>query len=107
MEYIVFDLEFNQGFNKKTNKTYSDNACPFEIIQLGAVKLDSNFNIIAAFDTFIKPCLYTSMHPYVAKITGIKIEYLENAPTFKEAFKKFTEFVSSDDPIFLYGEKVI
>ena len=100
MEYIVFDLEFNQGFNKKTNKTFSDNACPFEIIQLGAVKLDSNFNIIAAFDTFIKPCLYTSMHPYVAKITGISMEDLENAPTFKEAFKKFTEFVSSDDPIF-------
>ncbi len=28
------------------------------------------------------------------------MEDLENAPTFKEAFKNFTEFVSSDDPIF-------
>lgn len=31
MEYIVFDLEFNQGFNKKTNKTFSDNACPLKL----------------------------------------------------------------------------
>lgn len=100
MEYIVFDLEFNQGFNKKTNKTFSDNSCPFEIIQLGAVKLDNNFNIVSAFDTFIRPCLYTSMHPYVSKITGIKIEDLEDAPTFKEAFRKFIDFVDGDDPIF-------
>ncbi|WP_300280138.1 3'-5' exonuclease [Peptacetobacter sp.] len=100
MEYIVFDLEFNQGFNRKSNKTFSDNSCPFEIIQLGAVKLDSNFNIIAAFDTFVKPCLYTSMHPYVSKITGISIEDLKNAPSFKEAFKNFTDFLSDKDSIF-------
>lgn len=100
MEYIVFDLEFNQGFNRKSNKTFSDDLCPFEIIQLGAVKLDKNFNIIAAFDSFVKPCLYTSMHPYVSKITGITIEDLKNAPTFKEVFRDFMNFVSDNDSIF-------
>ena len=46
MEYVVFDLEFNQGFDKEHNKTVSNERCPFEILQIGAVKLDSNFNII-------------------------------------------------------------
>ncbi|EGT3930605.1 exonuclease, partial [Clostridioides difficile] len=32
MEYIIFDLEFNQGFDKKLNKTVSNEKCPFEII---------------------------------------------------------------------------
>ena len=37
MEYIIFDLEFNQGFDKKLNKTVSNEKCPFEIIQIGAI----------------------------------------------------------------------
>ena len=44
MEYIIFDLEFNQGFDKKLNKTVSNEKCPFEIIQIGAIKLDSKYN---------------------------------------------------------------
>ena len=43
MEYVVFDLEFNQGFDKTLNKTVSNERCPFEIIQIGAIKLDSHF----------------------------------------------------------------
>ena len=100
MEYIVFDLEFNQGFNRKHRKTFSDDLCPFEIIQIGAVKMNSNFQIIETFDTFVKPCIYTSMiHPYVAKITGIKLSDLSNAPKFKEAFAEFCKFISNNDPV--------
>ena len=44
MNYIVFDLEFNQGYNFEDEpKNIINPKCPFEIIQIGAVKLDDNF----------------------------------------------------------------
>ena len=95
MEYIVFDLEFNQGFDKALNKTVSNERCPFEIIQIGAIKLDSHFNIIDTFNSYVKPQIYKSIHPFVGKMTGIKAEDVINAPTFAQVYKDFKKFVST------------
>lgn len=40
MNYIVLDLEWNQSAD---GKAYTNSRIPFEIIQIGAVKLDENF----------------------------------------------------------------
>lgn len=67
MNYIIFDLEFNQGFDRVNNKTVSNAKCPFEIIQIGAVKLDSELNIIDTFSSYIKSQIYKDIHPFVKK----------------------------------------
>ena len=95
MEYVVFDLEFNQGFDKTLNKTVSNEKCPFEIIQIGAIKLDSHFNIIDTFNSYVKPQLYKSIHPFVGKMTGIKLDDVKDAPTFSQVYKNFKKFISS------------
>ncbi len=95
MEYIIFDLEFNQGFDKTLNKTVSNEKCPFEIIQIGAIKLDSNFKVIETFNSYIKPQIYTSIHPYVGKMTNISLNKVKDAPTFPNAYKEFKKFISS------------
>ena len=74
MEYIVFDLEFNQGFDKKLNKTVSNEKCPFEIVQIGAVKLNSNLEMIDTFNSFVKPNIYKEIHPFIKKMTNITNE---------------------------------
>ncbi len=99
MEYIVFDLEFNQGFDRKLNKTVSDEKCPFEIIQIGAIKLDSNLDMIGTFNTFIKPSIYKEIHPFIKKMTHITNEDVKNAPCFSEAFNLFKSFLNSEDNI--------
>lgn len=99
MEYIVFDLEFNQGFDKEYNKTVSNEKCPFEILQIGAVKLDSNFNIIDTFNSFVKPQIYTDIHPFVGKMTHITFDKVKDAPTFPTVFKEFKKFMSSKSSI--------
>ena len=76
MEYIVFDLEFNQGFDRKLNKTVSDETCPFEIIQIGAVKLDSNLDMIDTFNTFVKPNIYKVIHPFIKKMSLAFLKHL-------------------------------
>ncbi|MGL6105951.1 exonuclease domain-containing protein [Romboutsia sp.] len=99
MEYIVFDLEFNQGFDKALNKTVSNERCPFEIIQLGAIKLDSNFNIVDIFNSYVKPEIYKDIHPFVGKITGITKNDVYDAPSFTQVYKEFRKFITSKNPI--------
>ena len=43
LKYIIFDLEFNQSCNKEDKVLQ----LPFEIIQIGALKLDENFKTIS------------------------------------------------------------
>ena len=99
MEYIDFDLEFNQGFDKKLNKTVSDEKCPFEILQIGAVKLDADLNIIDTFNTFVKPNIYKEIHPFIKKMTNIIHEDVKDAPNFPQAFNNFKEFMNNDKNI--------
>lgn len=100
MHYIVFDLEFNQPFPFKTGKvTTLDPECPFEIIQIGAVKLNEDFQITGSFDFSIKPQIYQRIHPYVEKITGIRMEQLIDRPAFPAAYEAFLSFIGNGDSV--------
>ncbi|WP_312043549.1 hypothetical protein [Anaerotignum sp.] len=68
MNYIVLDLEFNQSFPFKTGETVAPvPECPFEIIQIGAVKLNDSFQQIDTFNALIQPKIYPRLHPFVEK----------------------------------------
>lgn len=99
MEYIVFDLEFNQGYDRLLNKTISNDRCPFEIIQIGAIKLDSQFNIIDTFNSYVKPEIYKEIHPFVSKMTGITLKTVAGAPNFAKVYKDFKKFINTKKPI--------
>lgn len=104
MNYIVFDLEFNQGFNYKTqNITTINPKCPFEIIDIGGVKLNEDFRLISTFDELIKPEIYKRLHPFIKKMTGISKESLKTAKSFNEVYKGFKEFVSDVDVLCVWG----
>lgn len=96
MNYIVFDLEFNQGLNGCSHITNINPRCPFEIIQIGAVKLNSKLELISSFDRLVKPAIYTDINPYVKEITGITIEQLLDKKSFSEVYGEFTEFIGHD-----------
>ncbi|PKM94383.1 MAG: hypothetical protein CVU84_09945 [Firmicutes bacterium HGW-Firmicutes-1] len=100
MHYIVFDLEFNQVCPPKTEEiTANSIKCPFEIIQIGAVKVNSSFETISTFNRLIKPCIYPTMNPFVSKLTRITMEQLEMEQPFDEVVHDFIDFIGSDDAI--------
>jgi len=100
MNYLIFDLEFNQHYSVlKEDKNISSINCPFEIIQIGAVKLDKNLNTISNFDFIIKPEIYLEIHPYVKDLTGLTIEKLNSAQSFKEVYKNLCKFMADDNCI--------
>lgn len=96
MNYIIFDLEFNQKHpdNKDISSTLT-----FEIIQIGAIKLDKNFNTVDTFNELIKPTVYSAIHPYVENLTNITIDKVSSCKNFPEVYENFLKFIGSEKNI--------
>ena len=82
MHYIVFDLEWNQADPEKEEARKS---LPFEIIEIGAVKLDENLNSIDTFHRIIKPVVYTKLFTHTKEIVNLTDEDLLDGTDFKSA----------------------
>ena len=100
MYFIVFDLELNQDFSSLQNLYKKTSSVPFEIIQIGAVKLDSEFNTVDTFNRYVKPTIYTKINPFITELTGITTEQLQSEEQFPEIYKAYTEFIAGTDSIF-------
>lgn len=110
MNYIIFDLEFNQNYNDKTkdipkSKSIASSKLPFEIIQIGAIKINENFETISTFNSLVKPIVHKTIHPYVNKITGITEDYLLDEPEFLKVYEDFIKFIgdSRDSILCVWG----
>jgi DNA polymerase III epsilon subunit-like protein len=82
MDYIVYDTEFSQPQPKlyNPNSRFRPNpVSPFEIIEIGAVKVSKDLEITETFSTdLIKPAIYRRLSPIVVRKTGIKPKDLES-----------------------------
>ncbi len=104
MNYIVFDLEFNQGYNfEKETKTKINRKCPFEIIQIGAIKLNEDFETISSLDILVKPEIYPILNPYVKEITGLTMDDLDRGKSFKEIYSEFIDFIKTESVLCVWG----
>ncbi len=100
MFFILFDLEFNQDISSLQNFERERAPYPFEIIQIGAIKLDAELNTLGTFNRYIKPTFYTKMNPFVSELTGITTEQLLTEEPFSEIYKAYTTFINESDSIF-------
>lgn len=92
--YIVFDLEWNQS---STGKADSVADFPFEIIEIGAVKLDEQFHILEEFHRLIRPQVYQKMHYAISEVTHMSMEELQTkGVTFAEAAQDFLDWCGPD-----------
>ncbi|MDU3354743.1 MAG: exonuclease domain-containing protein [Clostridium sp.] len=71
-------MEFNQSCNKEDKVLQ----LPFEIIQIGALKLDENFKTISTFNKLVKPTVYKNILPYIQELTKITNEMVSIAQNF-------------------------
>ena len=79
MNYIVFDLEWNQC---PYGKEQENERIPFEIIEIGAVKLDSDKKIIDEYHTLIQPRVYKKLHFRTQEIIRLDMKALEKGTAF-------------------------
>lgn len=86
MNYIVFDLEWNQ--NPSGKKTRNDRL-PFEIIEIGAVKVNSKKEITDHFHRLIKPQVYKWIHDSIHEVIHVDYKDLMKGVPFEQAVREF------------------
>lgn len=87
MNYIVFDLEMNNKWGTKIH----------EIIEIGAVKINSDMEIVNNFQAFIKPKLYPTISKLIKKKTRIKQEWIDNAKELPFVIEDFRQWIGEED----------
>ena len=93
MRYIVMDLEWNQCPSGKEDEVEK---LPFEIFEIGAVKLDEDMNRLDSYSCYIKPQVYKELH-YIAKgLTHVSMESLNAGKTFADAVGEFIGWCEKD-----------
>lgn len=93
MNYIVLDLEWNQCPDGKEKE---EALLPFEIIEIGAVKMNSEHMILDQFHELIHPQVYRSLHFMTKEIITIREEDLKQCRNFPEVIHDFFEWCGED-----------
>lgn len=93
MNYIVLDLEWNQS---PLGKEFEIKKLPFEIIEIGAVKLDDNLKEVDRFHKIVRPDVYKDLHYKTKQIVNLTNEDLRKGEPFREAFASFRKWCGND-----------
>ena len=85
MNYIIFDLEWNQCGSE--SEILTEPVClPGEIIEIGAVKLDDTFRKTDELRLLIRPQFYPKLHHRIVSLTGLRDKELaEKGLTFPQS----------------------
>lgn len=62
---------------------------PFEIIEIGAVKMDGERNVVGTFHRIVKPVVYQHLHHRTREVVGLTEEDLQNGIPFAQAVQEF------------------
>ena len=93
---IVLDLEFTPIRDADLQAIASS-----EILEIGAVKLNEQNEILGEFQTYVRP-RYSVIPPYITKITGIQEETVAHAPGYESAVQDFIQWVGTAVPSRFY-----
>jgi inhibitor of KinA sporulation pathway (predicted exonuclease) len=88
-KYIVLDLEMCDVPSGEKREVFNS---PKELIQIGAVMLDSEYNVIDHFDMLVKP-EYGTVTPNIQKLTGISQNDVQNATDTEKALAELEKWI--------------
>lgn len=67
-----------------------------EIIEIGAIVIDNDFNIIDQFDIFVKPTIHTQITAFCHELTSITQEDVDNGLELEQALTELQTFLSNN-----------
>lgn len=96
MEFIILDLEWNNGYAKPFGKPIN------EIIEIGALRVDENLQIQDGFKQLVTPVLTGKLSGRVKQLTHISNEDLQQEGiSFSRAIARFINWLGEGEKIFL------
>lgn len=91
MEYIILDNEWNTSYKKINGKCFN------ELIEIGAVKLDSKLREISRFSVLIKSTFTKKLSSRFQRLTNITTEEMNSkGMTFSQAVALYSEWAGTD-----------
>jgi len=89
MEYVILDLEWDSVFYPPKKQFIN------QILQIGAVKLDGEFNVVDTFSVNICSEISKKVTSRFAKLTGITSEIMRAGKPFTEAVELYNDFAKT------------
>lgn len=90
--HIIIDFEFTPV----TSRFVDRKKLQYEIIEIGAVKLNDDYQLIDSFSSYVHP-IYSTLDEYCSFLTGITNRHLAGAPKFAGAISALYEWIGTDD----------
>lgn len=90
MHYIILDMEWDSAYHKLYKRFVN------QILQIGAVKLDENFNIIDIFDVTVKSSICKRVSKRFTELTGITKEMMLEGISLQNAVEQYNEWLGED-----------
>ena len=99
----VFDLEFTAWEGSMAGHWLKPGQFK-EVVQIGAVRLDADFNVLDEFEILIRPRINSTLSPYFENLTGIGNALVAmKGVDFAEAYRRFAAFAGGA-PIAAFGD---
>ena len=92
------DLEWNNAYMKSTKKFIN------EIIEIGAVKLNEQLEIVDTYSELIKPAVSKKLRTRIKDLTHITNEDVFGGKPFKEAISLLEKWVGDDAIVMTWGD---
>lgn len=90
MHYVILDLEWDSAYHKIYKRFVN------QILQIGAVKLDENFNITDVFDVTVKSSISKKVSKRFADLTGITTEMMLGGVELSNAVDDYNKWLGED-----------
>lgn len=103
MNYVVIDMEWNQPFGKSAFYKRRGIVLNGEIIQIGAVKMSEEQEILSTFKVNIKPQKYRVINNKVKKLTKITQGQMNSGTDLYTAIDRFQKWCGDDFVFISWG----
>ena len=97
MNYIILDLEWDSTFFKAQKRFIN------QILQIGAVKLNENFDIVDTFEVTVKSAISNKVTGRFARLTGITNEVMRAGVPFEKAVEEYNAWVGENTVTMTWG----
>ena len=99
MYYVILDLEWNNTYGRKTKSFIN------EIIEIGAVMLDENFNEVSRYSSLIRSQIGKKLRGSVKQLTHITNEDLSSGIPFTKAMSEIRRWIGNrENTVITWGD---
>jgi len=89
MNYIIFDLEATCWVERENRQN--------ETIEIGAVKVNDQKQIVSTYEQFIKPIRFPILSDFCKELTTITQDDVDNASYYYDAIEDFKSWIGVND----------